>query len=141
MHVKTLEHGDGVLHIEDLEGPKKEGDEKARLREVEQELFKCQRMVERGLDANHTMITKLLHEQKWESAKTREAIDRLQVKVEDPQALIYYLHNQNYEYETKFKMMGLSTNFKIPKTTFSLHDGEHMPLKKDKHVPSPPPSP
>ena len=57
MHPKTLEYRDGVLHIKDLEGPKKEGEEKARLRDVEQELFKCQRMVERGLDANHTMIT------------------------------------------------------------------------------------
>ena len=64
MHVKTLEHGDGVLHIEDLEGPKKEGYEKARLSDMEQELFKCQRMVERGLDTNHTMIMELLSEQK-----------------------------------------------------------------------------
>ena len=46
MHPKTLEYRDGVLHIKYLEGPKKEGDEKARLRDVEQELFKCQRMVE-----------------------------------------------------------------------------------------------
>ena len=36
MHPKTLEYRDGVLHIKDLEGPKKEGEEKARLRDVEQ---------------------------------------------------------------------------------------------------------
>ena len=34
MHPKTLEHRDVVLHIKDLERPKKEGDEKARLRDV-----------------------------------------------------------------------------------------------------------
>ena len=88
-HPKTLEYRYGVLHIKDLEGPKNEGDEKAMLRDVEQELFKCQRMVERGLDANHTMITDFLHEQKWESAKVWEAIDRLYVRVEDLQAQIH----------------------------------------------------
>ena len=62
MNPKTLEYRDGVLHIKYLEGPKKEGDEKARLRDVEQELFKCQRMVEGSLDANHTMIIEFLHE-------------------------------------------------------------------------------
>ena len=142
MNPKTLEYRDGVLHINDLEGPKKEGDKKARLRDVEQELFKCQRMVEGWLDVNHTMVTELLHEQKWESTKTWEAIDRLHVKVEDLQAQIYDPHNQNYEYETKFKIMGLATNFKITDSTSSFIDEESMPWKKDvKHVPSAPPSP
>ena len=140
MNPKTLEYRDGVLHINDLEGPKKEGDKKARLRDVEQELFKCQRMVEGWLDANHTMITELLHEQKWESTKTWEAIDRLHVKVEDLQAQIYDPHNQNYEYETKFKMMGLAANFKIPETTLSFLDGQHMTWKKDNKLVSSPPS-
>lgn len=62
MHPKTLESRDGVLHIKDLEGPNKEGYKKARLRDVEQELFKCQRMVECGLDANHTMFAEFLRE-------------------------------------------------------------------------------
>lgn len=141
-HPKTLEYRDGVLHIKDFEGPKKERDEKARLRDVEQELFKCQRMVEHGLDANHTVIMEFLHEQKWESAKVWEAIDHLHVRLEDLQARIYDLQNQNCEYESKFKMMGLAANFRIPETTSSFLDGEPMPWKKDdEHAPSPPPSP
>ena len=99
-------------------------------------------MVEGWLDVNHTMVTELLHEQKWESTKTWEAIDRLHVKVQDLQAQIYDPHYQNYEYETKFKMMGLAANFKIPESTSYFLDGEPMPWKKDdKRVPSPPPSP
>lgn len=39
-----------------FQGPKKEGSEKTRLVAVEQKIFKCQRMVERGLSANHSMI-------------------------------------------------------------------------------------
>ena len=74
----------------------------------------------------------MLLEQKWESTKTWEAIDRLHVKVEDLQAQIYDPHNQNYEYETKFKMIVLAANSKIPETTWK---------KDDKCVPSPPPSP
>ena len=53
-----MELREGVLHIWDVQGPKKEGNEKARLEAVEQEIFKCQGMVERGLSANHSMITK-----------------------------------------------------------------------------------
>ena len=64
MHPKTMEYREGVLHIKDLEWTKEEEDDKARLKDMEQELFKCQRMVERGLDTNHTMIMELLSEQK-----------------------------------------------------------------------------
>jgi hypothetical protein len=40
-HPKTMEMHEGVLHIRDVEGPKKEGSKKARLEAVEQEIFKC----------------------------------------------------------------------------------------------------
>ena len=142
MHRKTLESRDGVLHIKDIEGPKKEGDDKARLRDVEQELFKCQRMMVRGLDANHLMISEFIREQKEDSDKIWEAIDHLHIKVEDLQAQIYDLQNQNCEYETKFKMMGLGANSRILETISSFLDGGPMPWKKDdKCAPSPPPSP
>jgi hypothetical protein len=58
---------EGVLHIRDVQGPKKDGSEKARLEAVEQEIFKCQGMVERGLSANHFMITEFIHEHKWDN--------------------------------------------------------------------------
>ncbi|KAE8782879.1 hypothetical protein D1007_43705 [Hordeum vulgare] len=51
-----MEFWDGVLHIRDLQGPKNEGDEKARLADVEKELFNYNRIVKHGLDANHSMI-------------------------------------------------------------------------------------
>ncbi|KAE8800323.1 40S ribosomal protein S5-1 [Hordeum vulgare] len=55
---------DGVLHIRDGQGPKKPRTMEARLEVVEQDIFKCQGMVERGLSANHLMITKFTHDQK-----------------------------------------------------------------------------
>ncbi|KAE8788370.1 40S ribosomal protein S5-1 [Hordeum vulgare] len=57
----------GVLHIQDVQGPKKDGSEKAKLTEVEQEIFKCQVMVERGLSANHSMITDFIWENKLDT--------------------------------------------------------------------------
>ena len=39
MHHQTLQLKDGVLHKQDLEGPKKKGDEKTKLQEAEQEVF------------------------------------------------------------------------------------------------------
>ena len=47
MHPQVLQLKDGVLHKKDLEGPKKEGDVKARLEEMEHEVFEYKNMVER----------------------------------------------------------------------------------------------
>ncbi|KAE8792612.1 40S ribosomal protein S5-1 [Hordeum vulgare] len=44
-HPKAIEMHEGVLHICDVQGPKKEGSDKARLAALEQEIFKCQGMV------------------------------------------------------------------------------------------------
>ena len=59
MHPQTLQLKDGVLHKQDLEEPKKEGYENTRLAEVDHEVFKCKKMVERGVEANHSMISDL----------------------------------------------------------------------------------
>ncbi|KAE8797117.1 40S ribosomal protein S5-1 [Hordeum vulgare] len=61
---QTIEMHVGVLLIRDVQGTKKEGSEKARLATVEQEIFKCQGMVEHGLDANHSMITDYIRKNK-----------------------------------------------------------------------------
>ncbi|KAE8785794.1 40S ribosomal protein S5-1 [Hordeum vulgare] len=45
-HPQAIEMREGVLHIWDVQGPKKEGSEKARLAGVEQEIFKSEGMVE-----------------------------------------------------------------------------------------------
>ena len=56
-HPQAIEMREGVLHIRDVQGPKRTGSVEARIEAVEQDIFKCQRMVERGLSANHSMIT------------------------------------------------------------------------------------
>ncbi|KAE8786095.1 40S ribosomal protein S5-1 [Hordeum vulgare] len=61
---ETIEMRDGVLHIRDVQGPKKMGTVEARLEVVEQEIFMCQGMVERGLCANHSMITEFTRDLK-----------------------------------------------------------------------------
>ncbi|KAE8815371.1 40s ribosomal protein s5-1 [Hordeum vulgare] len=55
-HHQTLWVEDGVLHKEDLKGPVKEGSTRARLEEVEQEVFKYKLMIERGVEANYDII-------------------------------------------------------------------------------------
>ena len=51
-HPQTIEMREGVLHIRDVEGPRRTGSVETKLEAVEQEVFKCQGMVERGLNAN-----------------------------------------------------------------------------------------
>ena len=55
-HPQTIEMREGLLHIRDVEGPRRTGSMEARLEAMEQQVFKCQEMVERGLDSNHIMI-------------------------------------------------------------------------------------
>ncbi|KAE8797801.1 40S ribosomal protein S5-1 [Hordeum vulgare] len=73
---------EGMLHIRDVEGPKKTGSMETRLEAMEQQVFKCQGMVERGLNANHMMITEF----------TNKHLSRHYDR-------IYDLQNQNCEYE------------------------------------------
>ncbi|KAE8771573.1 40S ribosomal protein S5-1 [Hordeum vulgare] len=47
-HPQSIEMREGVLHIRDVEGPKKTGSMEARLEAMEQQVFKCQGMVECG---------------------------------------------------------------------------------------------
>ncbi|KAE8771825.1 hypothetical protein D1007_56226 [Hordeum vulgare] len=61
-HPQTLLVEDGVLHKEDLKGPVKEGSTKARLEEVEQEMFKYKLMIERGVKANCDIIAEMKRE-------------------------------------------------------------------------------
>ncbi|KAE8781506.1 40s ribosomal protein s5-1 [Hordeum vulgare] len=58
-HPQTLWVEDGVLYKEDLKGPVKEGSTKARMEEVEQEVFKYKLMIERGVEANFDIIAEL----------------------------------------------------------------------------------
>ena len=115
-----------------------------RLEAMEQQVFKCQEMVERGLDSNHIMITEFTNTTKQDARNIGETIFKLHEKIEHLQAQIYDLQNQNCEYEYRFKRMSLAADLRIPETRSSFYDGEPMPWKKDDKPASstspPPPS-
>ena len=73
MHPQVLQLKDGVIHKKNLEGPKKEGDAKVRLEEMEQEVFKYKKMVECGVCANHSIIAELItiHKEDTEELRRR----------------------------------------------------------------------
>ena len=126
-HPQTIEMREGLLHIRDVEGPRRTGSTEARLEALEQEVFKCQEMVERGLNSNHIMITEFTNNHKLDVKDIAEAIFKLHEKNEHLQARIYDLQNQNCEYEYRFKRMSLAADLRIPETRSSFYDGEPMP--------------
>ena len=68
-HPQEMRLVDGVLVREDVKGPKVEGDMKARLEEVEHEVFRYQKMIERGVEINHKIINELIDEHKKDTDK------------------------------------------------------------------------
>ena len=65
-----------------------------RLEAMEQQVFKCQEMVEHGLDTNHLMITEFTNTTKLDAMNIGETIFKLHEKIEHLQAQIYDLQNQ-----------------------------------------------
>ena len=130
-HPQTIEMREGVLHIRDVEGPRRTGSVETRLEAMEQQVFKCQGMVERGLNANQMMITEFTNNHKLDAKVIGETIFKLHEKIEHLQAQIYDLQNQNCEYEYRFKRMSLAADLRIPETRSSFYDGEPMPWKMD----------
>ncbi|KAE8773759.1 40s ribosomal protein s5-1 [Hordeum vulgare] len=94
-HPEVIEMHERVLHIREVQGPKKEGSEKARLAAVEHGIFKCQGMVERGLSDNHSMIMDFIQENKMDTRNVVEALFKLQERIEHLQAQIFGLQSQN----------------------------------------------
>ncbi|KAE8770105.1 40S ribosomal protein S5-1 [Hordeum vulgare] len=86
---------EGMLHIRDVEGPKKTGSVETRLKEMEQQVFKCQGMVERGLNANYMMITEFTNKHKIYANDIGKHLSRLYDRINQLQAQIYDLQNQN----------------------------------------------
>ena len=64
-HPQTIEMREGVLHIRDVEGPKRTGSMEKKLKAMEQQVFNYQGMVECGLNANHSMITEFTAITSW----------------------------------------------------------------------------
>ena len=142
-HPQAIEMREGLLHIRDVQGPKKTGSVESRLETVEQEVFLCKGMVERGLDANHLMFKEFFHNHKLDVKNIGEAIFKLHERFEHLQAQIYDLQNQNCEYEYRFKKMSLAADLRIPETRSSFYDGEPMPWKMEDKITAttPPPTP
>ena len=130
-HPQTIEMHEGVLHIRNVEGPRHTGSEESRLEAMEQQVFKCQGMVEHGINATHKMLAEFTNNYEPDAKITEEAIFKLQEKIEHLQAQIYDLQNQNCEYEYRFKRMSLAADLRIPETRSSFYDGEPMPWKLD----------
>ena len=120
-----------MLHIDDVEGPRRTGSMETKLEAMEQQVFKCQGMVERGLHANQMMITEFTNNHKLDVKVIGETIFKVQEKIEHLQAQIYDLQNQNCEYEHRFKRMSLAADLRISETRSSFYDGEHMHWKMD----------
>ncbi len=118
-HPQTIEMREGVLHIRNVEGPRRTGSVETKLEAGEQEVFKCQGMVERGLNANQMMVTKFTNNHKLDAKVIGETIFKLQEKIEHLQAQIYDLQNQNCEYEYRFKRMSLTADLRIQETRSS----------------------
>ena len=130
-HPQTIEMREGVLHIRDLEGPRRTESVETKLEAVEQQVFKCQGMVERGLNANHMMIVEFTNNHKLDAKNIGETIFKLHEKIKHLQAQIYDLQNQNCEYEYRFKRMSLAADLRIQETRSSFYDGEPMPWEMD----------
>ena len=126
-HPQTIEMREGVLHICDVEGPRHTRSMETKLEAMEQQVFKCQGMVEHGLNANQMMIAEFTNNHKLDAKNIRETIFKLHEKIEHLQAQIYDLQNQNCEYEYRFKRMSLAVDLRIPETRSSFYDGEPMP--------------
>ncbi|KAE8776152.1 40S ribosomal protein S5-1 [Hordeum vulgare] len=87
---------EGMLHIRDVEGPKKTGSVETRLEAMEQKVFKCQGVVEHGLNANHMMITEFTNKHRIDANDIGKDLSRLYDRIDQLQAQIHDLQNQNW---------------------------------------------
>ena len=89
MHPQEIRCIDGYLVQGDVRGPKKDGDVKARLEEVEHEVFRYQNMIERGVEVNHKIIAELINKHKkvtnalWKIFLLHESTAKLQAQIYD----------------------------------------------------------
>ncbi|KAE8815497.1 40S ribosomal protein S5-1 [Hordeum vulgare] len=78
-----------------------------RLEAMEQQVFKCQGMVERGLNANHMMITEFTSNHKMDAIDIGKHLSRIYDRVDQLQGQIYDLQNQNW---VSFGVVGLAVD-------------------------------
>ncbi|KAE8790609.1 40s ribosomal protein s5-1 [Hordeum vulgare] len=94
---------EGMLHIRDVEGSKKTVSVETRLEAMEQQVFKCQGMMERGLNANHMMITEFTNKHRIDANDIGKHLSTLYDRVDQLQGETDDLQNQNCEYEYRYK--------------------------------------
>ncbi|KAE8791213.1 40S ribosomal protein S5-1 [Hordeum vulgare] len=94
-HPQSIEMREGMLHIRDVEGPKKTGSVETRLEAMEQQVFKCQGKVEHGLNANHMMITDFTNKHRIDANDIGKHLSRLYDRIDQLHAQIHDLQNQN----------------------------------------------
>ncbi|KAE8814432.1 40S ribosomal protein S5-1 [Hordeum vulgare] len=80
-HPQATQMRDGVLHIRDMQVPKGTGSVEARLEAMEQEVFWCKGMVERGLNANHLMIAHYTHDLKVDGKSMNDIVFSLNEQI------------------------------------------------------------
>ncbi|KAE8767016.1 40s ribosomal protein s5-1 [Hordeum vulgare] len=113
-HPQSIKMSEGMLHIRDVEGPKKTGSVETRLEAIEQQVFKCQGMVERGLNANHMMIMEFTKKHKMDANDIGKHLSRLYDRVDQLHGQIYDLQNQNLlDDRSESMIMGLFLNTEI----------------------------
>ncbi|KAE8778394.1 40S ribosomal protein S5-1 [Hordeum vulgare] len=142
-HPQSIEVREGVLHIRDVEGPKKTRSMEARLEAMEEQVFKCQEMVEGGLNANHMTITEFTNKQKIDANDIGKHLSRLYDKIDHLQAQIYDLQNQNYEMvsatrNNTFSNPSAGNSSQQPEASGSPQAGDHQGQPQG-DIPLPPP--
>jgi hypothetical protein len=103
MHPKELSLKDGKVQIEHVWGPKGEGSLKARMEELEQEVFRYKKMAEREVDIIHRINQELIAKHQKETAELWDDILSLHETANRLQAQLYDMQNQKCEYEARFK--------------------------------------
>ncbi|KAE8779561.1 40s ribosomal protein s5-1 [Hordeum vulgare] len=83
----------------------KTGSVETRLEAMEQQVFKCQGIVERGLNANHMMITEFTNKYRIDANDIGKHLSRLYDKVDQLQGQIYDLENQNFRMLRDFRLI------------------------------------
>ncbi|KAK1685046.1 hypothetical protein QYE76_045894 [Lolium multiflorum] len=125
------------LQIKDVQGPKGEGSLEDRMEKLEQEVFNYKKMAEREVDIFHKIVSELIDGHKKETAKLWDDIFSLHDTTNKLQAQLYDVHNQNCEYENRFKRISHAASFRFPETKMSFVDGGPLPWKSDDDKDSP----
>src|SRR4051812_36169647 len=79
-HPQILHVEDGVLRKEDLKGPVKEGSTEERLKEMEHEVLKFKKMVQRAVEVNFNIINELKSFYLKELRETWSSLTKLEEK-------------------------------------------------------------